>query len=88
MYVHNTISLSLSISLQFETDVKLIFNNCKEYNGDGSEYSDLANQMLQELDKLCKVHLDGGGVKVRQYCHVQCYSAASVLCVSVTLCFL
>ena len=44
--------------------MKLIFNNCIEYNGDESEYSELANQMLEEFEKLCKVHLDGGGVKV------------------------
>jgi hypothetical protein len=48
---------------EFETDVKLIFNNCIEYNGVESEYSELANQMLIEFQKLCKVHLDGGGVK-------------------------
>lgn len=49
---------------EFETDIKLIFNNCIEYNGDDSEYSDLAKQMLEEFKKLCKIHLDSGGVKV------------------------
>ena len=57
-------------SLQFETDVKLIFNNCIEYNGEDSEYSELANQMLVEFQKLCKVHLDGGGVKVYTIQHI------------------
>ena len=50
---------------QFETDICLIFTNCIEYNGDDSEYSELANQMLEEFKKLCMVHLDGGDVKVR-----------------------
>ena len=53
---------------QFETDVRLIFTNCMEYNGDDSEYSELANQMLEEFKKLCKVHLDGGDVKVTIRC--------------------
>lgn len=60
-------SCCVLLSLQFETDVKLIFNNCIEYNGEESEYSELANQMLLEFDKLCKVHLDGGGVKVHLF---------------------
>ncbi|CAI8034138.1 Cat eye syndrome critical region protein 2 homolog [Geodia barretti] len=59
---HEQISMPMDYST-FETDVKLIFNNCIEYNGEDSEYSELANQMLVEFQKLCKVHLDGGGVK-------------------------
>ena len=50
--------------LQFETDICLIFTNCIEYNGEDSEYSELANQMLEEFKKQCKVHLEGGDVKV------------------------
>ena len=62
-YVHADFSL-LVISLQFATDMKLIYNNCIEYNGDESEYSELANQMLDEFKKLCRIHLDGDVVKV------------------------
>lgn len=50
--------------LQFETDIRLIFTNCIEYNGEDSEYSELANQMLEEFQRLCGVHLDGGDAKV------------------------
>ena len=63
VYVHADFSL-LVISLQFATDMKLIYNNCIEYNGDESEYSELANQMLDEFKKLCRIHLDGDVVKV------------------------
>ena len=35
-----------------------------EYNGEDSEYTDLANQMLEEFKRLCSTHLDGRSVKV------------------------
>lgn len=37
---------------EFIADVELIFNNCKDYNGEDSEYYDLANEMLETFHKL------------------------------------
>lgn len=39
-------------------DVELVFSNCKEYNGEDSEYYHLANDMLELFEKLMKKNFD------------------------------
>lgn len=44
---------------QFVADIELVYNNCIEYNGDDSEYTELANEMKNVLARLQRVHFDG-----------------------------
>lgn len=39
--------------------MELIFENCREYNGDDSEYSELADETKKLFHSLVKVHLEG-----------------------------
>jgi len=41
-------------------DLQLIFNNCMVYNGEDSEYAELAKEMLETLASLEKTHFEGG----------------------------
>lgn len=45
--------------LQFASDVELIFNNCIAYNGDDSEYSELAVGTKKAFEVFCKKHFEG-----------------------------
>lgn len=38
----------------FVHDAKLMFNNCRQYNGDGNTYTDQANNLEKALDKYIK----------------------------------
>lgn len=54
--------MAASLVSQFVKDVELIFKNCIEYNGEDSEYAELAQEMLKVLANLAKLHFEGGGV--------------------------
>ena len=45
--------------LQFASDVETIFNNCIAYNGDDSEYSELAVTTKKAFEVFCKKHFVG-----------------------------
>ena len=44
---------------QFVDDVELIFDNCCEYNGEGSEYYEVAEEMRRSFKQLMKLHFTG-----------------------------
>ena len=48
-------------SPQFARDIHLIFDNCLEYNGEDSEYAELAKSMKELFEQLMKKHLGDGG---------------------------
>ena len=41
------------------SDIELIYSNCIEYNGEESEYTELASEMKNILASLQRVHFDG-----------------------------
>lgn len=41
------------------TDVELIFDNCCAYNGDDSEYAELAVNTKKAFGAFCKKHFEG-----------------------------
>ena len=43
--------------MQFVKDMELIYDNCCFYNGDGSEYYRLAEEMKKMFQSLVKVYL-------------------------------
>ena len=45
--------------MQFTSDVQLIFNNCIAYNGDDSEYAELAVSTKKAFEVFCKKHFEG-----------------------------
>ena len=45
---------------QFAHDIHLIFDNCIEYNGEDSEYAELAKSMKELFEQLMKKHLGDG----------------------------
>ena len=45
---------------QFAHDINLIFDNCIEYNGEESEYAELAKSMKEMFEQLLKKHLGDG----------------------------
>lgn len=38
----------------FETDARLIFANCRQYNGEKNQYANLANKLERSLDRILK----------------------------------
>ena len=45
---------------QFSHDINLIFDNCIEYNGEDSEYGELAKNVKEMFAQLMKKHLGDG----------------------------
>ena len=45
--------------MQFVADMELIYDNCCSYNGDDSEYFELAEDMRKMFRSLVKVHIEG-----------------------------
>jgi histone acetyltransferase len=39
---------------EFLTDARLIFDNCRQYNGEKSTYTNQANKLEKALDKILK----------------------------------
>ncbi len=48
------------MDMQFLKDVEVIYNNCIEYNGEDSDYAELAQEMIKTLATLSKTHFEGG----------------------------
>ena len=44
---------------QFAADFELIYNNCVDYNGEDSEYAELAEEMRKIFRSLVGVHFEG-----------------------------
>ena len=45
--------------MQFIADVELIYDNCCNYNGEESEYFELAEEMRKMFHSLVKIHFEG-----------------------------
>lgn len=38
----------------FVSDARLMLNNCRQYNGTGNQYANLANKLERSLDRILK----------------------------------
>lgn len=38
----------------FVSDARLIFSNCRQYNGEKNQYANLANKLERSLDRILK----------------------------------
>ena len=55
----NSMLANVISTLQFASDVELIFENCIAYNGDDSEYAELAVNTKKAFEVYCKKHFEG-----------------------------
>lgn len=51
--------VGVCVCVQFVVDMELIYDNCCAYNGEDSEYYELAEDMRKLFRSLVKVHIEG-----------------------------
>ena len=57
--VTSQLNVYFSDNLQFVSDIEQVFANCCAYNGDDSEYSELAGATKKAFELFCKRHFEG-----------------------------